>query len=1269
MLAFSINRPSSTLKSVLIVATYLLVFVALDCLAFAFETSPSISPWYLPPGLTLALLLTFGLTYAPAAFGAVLISGLWVWGIDMPLLFIVLLALVITAGYSLTAFLLRRVLRIDRHLRGLRSMGWFVVVIFLTSGVVAALSIATFVIAGVIPPADYMAAVLDFWIGDAIGIIILTPFLLTCAIPWLEQLTQRASNRYYHATEIGWQVSGVRDAVEMAAEAGSIALVLWIAFGSPIASQSRLVYLCFLPLMWISIRHGLPRTAISILAINVGVTFASQAPDLRISNPVELQALLLTLSISGLFTGVVVSGRRQMKQNLIMLNKVGRNLSSTLDLDEVLSILLEEVKVLLDVVACSVWLIDPQTDELVCHQATGDGHDIVRGWRLAPGEGLVGWCTHHKESLIVADARADERHFSGVDDRTGLTSRAILTIPLETKERAIGVLQVVDATADRFKTSHLQLLESVTASTALAIENARLYAQAQREITRRKQAEHTLRESEKRFRLLYEDAPLGYQSLDKNEYLLDVNQAWLDLFGYADKKQVLGRWFGAFIAPHQREAFRSSFHDFKASGTAHDVEFEAIRRNGSHIILSFDGNIAYTQDGDFKQTYCIIHDITERRRLEEAHRTVVEYSLQGLAIMHADHVAFANPAIAELTGYSIPRLLSLSTEELKALIHPADRTRVWDILQRDLSGERTPGRSEFRIIRKDGQVRWVESLSNRVTYEGEPAIQLAYVDITERVHAEQALRESESRFRTLIENTIDWVWQVDEHGAYVYVSSQAEQIMGYTVPEMLGKTPFHFMTPQEAERVGAIFCQLVAKRERIVGLEDTLLDKNGHEIIFETNATPLFDQNDEFIGYMGTCRDITERKQAEEALRHRAAALNALQAAVLDLTTRHELPALLETIVRRATQLLNAPVGGLYLCDPEREQVRCVVSHNTQHDYVGTKLTYGQGAAGTVAQTREPLIVNDYQTWENRISIDEADRSFVTVVSAPMKWEDEVTGVIQVLHDVPGRRFTPFDLQILTLFANHAAIAVENAQLYKSLRAGRERLQMLSQRIVEAQEVERRRIARELHDEIGQALTAVKIKLQMAQNLLERPAHRQQLTHSIEALEHTLQGVRDLSLDLRPSLLDDLGLVPALRWYIDHQTQQAGVHAQFQADQMERRLSPDLEVTCFRIVQEALTNIIRHAQAQDISVELLRRDDEVKIVIADDGIGFDLPRALEDAAHGKSLGLLSMQERTAIADGEIEIESKPGLGTQVRVRFPLKSDPPREETMERDSSG
>jgi two-component system sensor histidine kinase UhpB len=233
----------------------------------------------------------------------------------------------------------------------------------------------------------------------------------------------------------------------------------------------------------------------------------------------------------------------------------------------------------------------------------------------------------------------------------------------------------------------------------------------------------------------------------------------------------------------------------------------------------------------------------------------------------------------------------------------------------------------------------------------------------------------------------------------------------------------------------------------------------------------------------------------------------------------------------------------------------------------------------------------------------------------------------------------------------------ERKEMENALRESRERMHALSQRLIVAQEEERRHIARELHDQIGQALTALKLDLQAVQRAPDALLLASRLQESIQMLEQTLNQVRDLSFDLRPSLLDDLGLVSALRWYVDRWEQHTGIKTHFEAkgfQEADLRLPPNLDIVCFRIVQEALTNVLRHAQARRVDVTVRLHEGRFELEVSDDGVGFDVEKTLRRRAPEASLGLLGMQERVELMDGHLTTESEPMRGTRIVARFSLQ---------------
>jgi signal transduction histidine kinase len=291
---------------------------------------------------------------------------------------------------------------------------------------------------------------------------------------------------------------------------------------------------------------------------------------------------------------------------------------------------------------------------------------------------------------------------------------------------------------------------------------------------------------------------------------------------------------------------------------------------------------------------------------------------------------------------------------------------------------------------------------------------------------------------------------------------------------------------------------------------------------------------------------------------------------------------------------------------------------------------------------------------------------FHSHLSAPISSPSCVYGWLCLTDKLDGSDFTDDEEHLAGILAGNLGRVYENDVLFVELlrqsanleqeiserKRAEQQLQRLSAQILQAQEMERRRIARELHDEVGQMLTALRFNLQ-ALHRSKSPSTSPHLEESLTMVDRTLQQVRNLSVDLRPSMLDDLGLQAALRWYLDRLAQRAGLTAHFAAEPFSTPLSPDMETACFRVAQEALTNTLRHARAQVVSVELSQNGSELLMRITDDGVGFDVRGALEKASQGRSLGLLGLRERVALLGGRIGIHSALGQGTEIRVAFPL----------------
>ena len=318
-----------------------------------------------------------------------------------------------------------------------------------------------------------------------------------------------------------------------------------------------------------------------------------------------------------------------------------------------------------------------------------------------------------------------------------------------------------------------------------------------------------------------------------------------------------------------------------------------------------------------------------------------------------------------------------------------------------------------------------------------------------------------------------------------------------------------------------------------------------------------------------------------------------------------------------------------------------------------------QPAAGAAREGRA-FVCNDtleekrIGVWHERMR----ECSIRSAAAVPLLLEGEPIGSFNLYASEIGH-FDDERMHLLNEFSGDIAFALDRFEQERRRRRAeaeiletRQQLQALSTRLLEVQEQERRDIARELHDEIGQSLTLVKIKLQMA---LQRDANNRLLTEEcVEITSHTLEQVRTMSLNLRPPALDELGLAAALQWTLDRQEGVSAWKIEFAADPLPQRLAQETETACFRVAQEALTNAARHARARKVAVRLRIAGGNLELAVEDDGCGFDQEAVRRRPANRSSLGLISMKERAALAGGRLEIESLHGRGTKVRAVFPLR---------------
>lgn len=782
------------------------------------------------------------------------------------------------------------------------------------------------------------------------------------------------------------------------------------------------------------------------------------------------------------------------------------------------------------------------------------------------------------------------------------------------------------------------------------------------DITERKQREDELRTQKEILQKIFDHIPVMIRFRDEDGRVRVVNHEWQRVLGWT-LEELQQRDSDILAEAYPDPAYRGRVSDFITAATGEWMDFKTKTKDGR--VIDTNWSSIRLSDGTLMG---FGQDVTGRNRAEAAlreseqkYRDLFSFAPLGIYQSRQDGTLItANAALATILGYdSVADLLKINLTT-DAYVNEGERKRLIDRYE----PEGHVADLEVQWKRKEGAPIWIQ-LSAHAVKDPQGVTQYfeGFVrDITEQKRAEKARQSSARRYRDLVELTHDLVWAVDAQGRITYMSPASRRFYGREPDEMVGHFYNEFVPPDQARLSAALLEKILATGEVTLGFENRVLRKDGSEVILLTNAVVLHDEAGNAVGTAGTAQDITERRRAEETLQRQAAQLATLHEIELEISAESELSRVLDVVTRRAGEMLNATHCNTYICDREGGGLTLVASIDKYEFEL--QLKAGEGLAGVAVLTGSAQLIDDYNAWPGRAAVFEGTE-FGPALGAPLKWQQTVIGAISIARERAADPFTMEELHFLEQIAAEAAIAIHQATLFEEVQDGHSRLRVLSHKLIDAQETERKHISRELHDQVGQALTALQINLQGLQYSLDKGVGADQLSESLTIVEDTLGQVHDLSLELRPSLLDDLGLVAALRWYLDRVADRAGLLAWFEAGSLRTRLPSDIETACFRIAQEALTNVVRHASAKTVWVELTHSDSRLELSILDDGAGFDVRGASRLGGTSASLGLEGMRERTAAAGGKLKIRSSLGQGTEVRARFSLTGPADREQSNEK----
>jgi PAS domain S-box-containing protein len=515
-------------------------------------------------------------------------------------------------------------------------------------------------------------------------------------------------------------------------------------------------------------------------------------------------------------------------------------------------------------------------------------------------------------------------------------------------------------------------------------------------------------------------------------------------------------------------------------------------------------------------------------------------------------------------------------------------------------------------------------------------------------------RESEERLRlkvVALESAANAILITDREGRILWTNPAFSQLTGYAAEEVLGKNP-RLLKSDRTDQTTYLNLWETILAGRVWRGEIWNRRKDGSVYLEGQTISPVRDEQGEITHFIAVKRDITEIRRSEET---RQALFEAGLAVQEPLGLQERMSRLLQA----AQRVLEADRVIILLADPEGQWLEAAAQMGADEPLAGIRVPIGPEAGGLARAylTRQPII------WEGRGPVPEdlrlkppydgikafRSRNFAIF---PLVVQGRAIGVLALDRKYSRRPMEPDRLELFHIFAVQAALAIQNARLFESIREQHAQLRALTSRLAEAEEGERRRLARELHDRVGQSLTTLGINLNILRDLLSPESAAKvgpRLHDSLNLVAESVGNIRDVMAELRPPVLDDYGLPAALRWCGDQFERRTGLSTKVRGDELTPRPPQGVETALFRIAQEALTNVAKHARATQVTISLEGGLKTIRLIIADDGIGFG-PGDRRSAAPG--WGLPIMSERALAAGGSLRVDSTPGTGTRIVVEVP-----------------
>jgi PAS domain S-box-containing protein len=672
-----------------------------------------------------------------------------------------------------------------------------------------------------------------------------------------------------------------------------------------------------------------------------------------------------------------------------------------------------------------------------------------------------------------------------------------------------------------------------------------------------------------------------------------------------------------------------------------------------------------------------LEDVTERKRAEEElraaslyARSLIEASLDPLVTISAEgKVTDVNRATELATGVPRDQLIGSDfsdyfTEPEKAREGYRQVFEIGSVKDYPLSIRHTSGDI-------------IEVLYNAAVYRNEAGevqgVFAAARDITERKRAEEAA-QAQYALREAIENSlVAGIMVVEKDGKLAHANPAFYRMTGWKEEELIGSMPpFAFWPPETLEIRAESLRALLSGKIPLKSFEARLRRKNGESFDALVVVSSLKNAQGKALGWVASIGNITQRKETERQIN----ATNALLSLFSKKSLRKEY---LDSVVDLIQSWSGCRCVGIRVLNKQGDI--------PYQSYVGFSREFWESENWLSVQRDQCICIrivtgkSDPQdisvitpggsfhcgntiTFVNNLSEEEKSRyrgvciqnGFLSVTIIPIRYLDKIVGAIHLADE--REAFMPLSIvEFLESMAPLIGEAVNRLNLEEELRESENRLRSLSSHLLTVQENERKRIAMELHDSIGQMLTAIKFKVE---NTLQEKgkgkarAREKSLEAIVPMVRESVEEVRRIQMDLRPSTLDDLGVLATLEWFCrEYQRIYSHIHVEKEIGLQENEVSPILKTVIYRLTQEALNNIAKHSKADLVHLSLRKKGDRIELVIKDNGTGFDLAETLSSERSKRGLGLNSMRERAELSGGTFEIETTTGKGTVIKASWPI----------------